>query len=64
MISFGLAHRLDSSRVAVAVEPYPGRWTHHVLLTRQEGLDGELLDWLREAWSFSKQKRRKRKSEP
>ena len=38
-LTLGLAHRLDSPRVAVATEPYPRRWTHHVLLTRLDDLD-------------------------
>ena len=33
--------------------PYPRRWTHHVLLSRPEEVDGQLLDWLREAYVFS-----------
>lgn len=57
MVTAGLARRVDSPRVAVAVEPYPGRWTHHVLVTREEEIDGELLGWLREAYEFSETKR-------
>ena len=29
ILSFGLSHRMDSPRIAIAVEPYPNRWTHH-----------------------------------
>lgn len=53
VVSFGLGRREPSPRIAVAVEPYPGRWTHHVAVRREEELDGELLGWLREAWEFS-----------
>lgn len=53
LVTFGLPIRLDSPRIAVAVEPYPRRWTHHVLLSRPEEVDGQLLDWLREAYVFS-----------
>ena len=53
VVTFGLPSRLDSSRVAVAVEPYPNRWTHHVLVSRPQELDEELLGWLREAYDFS-----------
>ena len=28
IVTFGLSHRLDSPRIAAAVEPYPNRWTH------------------------------------
>lgn len=52
VVSFGLGRREPSPRVGVAVEPYPGRWTHHVTVTAAEELDGELLGWLHEAWDF------------
>ena len=57
LVSFGLGRRLSSPRVAQAVEPYPGRWTHHVSISTEEELDAELLGWLREAWDFARQKR-------
>ena len=56
LLSFGLGRRENDSRIAVATEPYTGRWTHHVVLSRPEELDGQLLAWLREAWDFSQAK--------
>lgn len=53
ILSFGLSHRLDSPRIAVAVEPYPNRWTHHVILSEVGQLDSELMDWLQEAHDFA-----------
>ena len=53
VVTFGLDHRLDSPRVDVATEPYPNRWTHHVLVTRPDEVDEALLGWLREAYTFS-----------
>ena len=43
VVSFGLADRLESPRIAVAVEPYPRRWTHHVMSGTVKELDQELL---------------------
>lgn len=57
VLTLGLARPLDSPRAAVSVEPYPGRWTNHVLLTRPEEVDEELLLWLQEAWDFAQSKR-------
>ena len=57
VVTIGLSHRLESPRIAVAVEPYPNRWTHHVLVAGEEQIDGELLVWLKEAWAFSENKR-------
>lgn len=57
VVTFGLGYRLDSPRVAMALEPYPGRWTHHILVTTADQIDGELMGWLREAWDFAESKR-------
>lgn len=46
VLSFGLPEREDSPRIYQAVEPYPGRWTHHVILTGPRELDGQLWSWL------------------
>ena len=55
--TIGLSCRLESPRVAVAVETYPGRWTHHVLISGEDQIDAELMSWLREAWAFAESKR-------
>ena len=57
VVTVGLNRQLESPRVAVAVEPYPGRWTHHILLTAPEEIDGELMGWLEEARAFAVSKR-------
>lgn len=57
IISFGLSYRLDSPRIAVSVEPYPRRWTHHVLIVDERELDEELMGWVKEAYAFSAGKR-------
>ena len=53
VLSFGLGRRLDSPRLLAAVEPYPGRWTHHVCVSSAEQLDEELFAWLAEARAFA-----------
>ncbi len=55
-LTLGLPAPLESPRAAVKVEPYPGRWTHHFILSRPEELDGELLAWVREAYAFAESK--------
>ncbi|MDE6880134.1 MAG: hypothetical protein K2P20_02115, partial [Oscillospiraceae bacterium] len=40
-----------------AVEPYPNRWTHHVLVASAEEINGELMGWVKEAAAFSRGKR-------
>ena len=56
VITLGLPAPLDSERVAVKTEPYPGRWTHHFVVSKPEDLDEELLSWIREAYAFSNSK--------
>ena len=55
-VSLCLPERLQASRVAAAVEPYPGRWTIHILLGKPEDADGELTCWLRIAAAFAAQR--------
>ena len=57
VVTVGLSRQMESSRVAVAVEPYPGRWTHHILISEESQIDDELLEWLEEAWAFAESKR-------
>ena len=56
-VSFGLNYRKESPRIDAAVEPYPNRWTHHVMIGSEEEIDAELLDWIAEAAAFSRSKR-------
>lgn len=53
LASFSLPYQKESPRVAQAVEPYPNRWTHHILLLTPEDVDQELLVWLDEAYRFA-----------
>ncbi len=48
-LTFGLRYRLSSPRVDAAAEARPGRWTHHVMITRPEDVDAELLAWTAES---------------
>lgn len=52
MLSFGLPEPEASPRVFSRVEPYPGRFMHHVMIRDVAELDAECLDWLRRAWAF------------
>ena len=56
-VTFGLSYRKDSPRIDVATEPYPNRWTHHVMVGSVEEIDAELMGWIREAAEFSASKR-------
>ena len=57
-VTFGLGYCKESPRIDVATEPYPGRWTHHVMVGSVEEIDEELLGWIQEAAEFSDTKGR------
>lgn len=59
VVTFGLEYRKESPRIAIAVEPYPNRWTHHVLAQTPEDIDDELMAWVEESHQFSLAKRRR-----
>ena len=56
VITLGLPYPLESDRVAVKTEPYPGRWTTHIVVGAIEELDDELFVWIRQAYNFSESK--------
>ena len=56
-VTFGHSRRVNSPRIDVATEPYPNRWTHHVMVSKPEEIDEELMGWIREAAAFSSSKR-------
>ena len=56
VITLGLPYALNSQRVAVKCEPYPGRWTTHIVIGGAEEIDDQLLGWLKEAYEFAERK--------
>ena len=56
VITLGMPYPLESPRVAVKTEPYPGRWTTHILISSISDLDEELFEWVAQAYEFSEKK--------
>lgn len=56
VITFGLEYRVESPRIDLATEPYPKRWTHHILISELTEIDEELKGWIKEASLFSDRK--------
>jgi hypothetical protein len=50
VLSLGLRQRLTSPRWKQVVEPYPGRWTHHLEVRDPAELDEEVAGWVAEAY--------------
>lgn len=56
-VTLGLNRRESSPRIDQASEPYPGRWTHHIVIGSAEEIDDELMAWVHEAYDFASAKR-------
>ena len=56
VVTISLSHKLESPRVDIATEPYPNRWTHHLLISDVAEINEELMDWVEEAAEFAERK--------
>ena len=56
VLTLGLPYPLESGRVAAKTEPYPGRWTTHIVISEMSDLDEELFAWVEQAYMFSEKK--------
>lgn len=56
VLTLGLPAPLTSPRAEIRTEPYPGRWTHHILLSTPDDLDPELMGWVAETYAFAQAK--------
>lgn len=56
IVTFGLRCRVEHPRIEQAVEPYPNRWTHHVIVAAPGEVDDQLLAWLQQAYAFAQTK--------
>ncbi len=57
--SFGLGRPERDPRILSVSEPYPGRFTHHMLLAEPSQVDEQVRGWLREAADFAREKQRR-----
>lgn len=53
-LTFDLGRHVMHPRIKQAVEPRSGRWTHHVVIETEADFDGNVRDWLREAYCAAK----------
>jgi len=52
-LSFSMDHRVEDPRIKASLEPYPGRFTHHVVITRASKLDTKVKRWLHTAYALA-----------
>jgi len=48
-LAFDLTHCVEHPHIKSAVEPRPGRWTHHVVINSEADFNDDVKSWLREA---------------
>lgn len=53
-LTFAAGRHIFNDRIAEAVEPRHGRWTHHVVIEKESDLDDDVKNWLREAFICTK----------
>ena len=56
VVTFGLDHKEESSRIDIVSEPYPHRWTHHILISEISEIDEEFMNWIKADADFSGRK--------
>ena len=56
ILTLGLPFPLETQRTVIITEPYPGRYTNHILISETADIDDELFSWLALAYDFSNSK--------
>lgn len=55
--TFGLDYPVADPRMYQVVNPYPNRYTHHLLLRSPNDCDDQLRRWLQESYAFAQTRR-------
>lgn len=50
VLTLALHDRIDSPRIVEVVQPYPQRWTHHIIVSNSTEIDEELKSWIYQAY--------------
>ena len=53
VLTLGLPCPLESERVAIKTQAYPGRWTTHIVIGSKDDIDAELMGWIGRAYDFA-----------
>ena len=53
-LTFALPRKTEDPRIRSVVEPRPGRFTHHVVITKESDFDTRVREWLQEAFERSR----------
>ena len=53
VLSFSCGRQIVHDQIVEAIEPSPGRWTHHIIIAEEADLTVAVDAWMREAYQFS-----------
>ncbi len=53
-LSFILPRRVRHPGIKKSLEPYPGRWMHHMVIAKESDFGSGAKKWLREAYEFGR----------
>lgn len=60
VLTLSLGRQIEHARILESLEPYPDRWTHHLLIQSADDLDETLDGWIRDAADFARQRAARR----
>ena len=53
ILTFGLGHQVVHPQIDVSTEPYPNRWTHHIVIKSVDEVDEQIVDWISGVYNFA-----------
>ena len=58
VVTFCVGRYIEHDQIVEAIEPYPGRWIHHLMIRDESELTSDVNKWLEEAYTFANQRAR------
>lgn len=52
VLSFSLPRKIEDPQIVQVVEPYPGRYMHHVIIANDTDFTPSVRNWLADAYKF------------
>jgi hypothetical protein len=52
VLSFALPKQISDKKIVKAIQPYPGRWMHHMIIENGNNVNSKVCKWLKQAYIF------------
>ncbi len=53
VLSFALSKQIKDKQIVQAVQPYPGRWMHHIIIEKENDINDKVRKWLSQAYDLA-----------